>query len=85
MDAPQELVGRVLREILIDHFDTFELADILGNVLSFDEQEHYEVDDEDKWLELCEPVADDVQFALRELWKTVYRDYEPRKAARSVT
>lgn len=76
MDAPKDLVGRVLRDVLIDHLDTFDLADILGNVLTFDEQEQYGVDDDDKWLELSEAVADDVQIALRELWKTIYREFE---------
>lgn len=76
MDPPKELVGRVLRDVLIDHFDTFSLSDILGNVLTLDEQEQYGVDDDHRWLELCEPVADEVQFALRELWKTIYREFE---------
>lgn len=75
-EAPKELVGRVLRDVLLDHFDTFELADILGNVLTPEEQEDYEVDDDDKWLELCEPVADEVQFELRELWKKIHREFE---------
>lgn len=77
MEPPKDLVGRVLRHVLIDHFDTFELADVLGNVLTFDEQEQYGVDDDDKWLELSEAVSDDVLIALRELWKTVYREFEP--------
>lgn len=76
MEPPKELVGRVLREVLIYHFDTYDLTDILGNVLTPEEQEQYGVDDDDKWLELCEPVADDVQIALRELWKTIYREFE---------
>lgn len=77
MEAPKELVGRVLRDVLVDHFDTYDLADILGNVLTFEEQEQYGVDDDDKWLELSEAVGDDVQIALRELWKTIYREFEP--------
>lgn len=75
MDAPKELVGRVLQDVLLNHFDTYDLSDILGNVLTPEEQEEYEVDDDEKWLELCEPVADDVQLALRDLWRSVRREY----------
>jgi hypothetical protein len=75
MDAPKELVGRVLQDVLLDHFDTYDLADILGNVLDPSEVEEYQTDDDDKWLELSEAVGDDVRFALRELWKTVANNF----------
>jgi hypothetical protein len=75
MDAPKELVGRVLRDVLIDHFDTYDLADVLGNVLLPEESEQYQVDDDDKWEELSESVGYDVQVALRELWKSIANEF----------
>lgn len=76
MEAPKELVGRVLQDVLLYHFDTYDLADILGNVLTPEEVEEYQTDDDDKWEELAEAVGDDVRIALRELWKTIYREFE---------
>ena len=75
MDAPKALVGRVLQNVLLDHFDTYDLADILGNVLEPDEVDEYQTDDDEKWEELAEAVGDDVRFALRELWKTIAKEF----------
>jgi hypothetical protein len=45
-------------------------------VLSPEESEQYQVDDDDdKWEELSESVGYDVQVALRELWKSIANNF----------
>jgi hypothetical protein len=75
MEAPQALVGRVLQDVLLYHFDTYDLSDILGNVLEPSEVDEYQTDDDQRWEELSEAVGTEVSRALRELWKTIAHNF----------
>ena len=65
MIVESDMVREVIRYHLVESLGTFEVGDLMANIVDPDESDEY---DDSEWEELTERVADEVRCQLNSVW-----------------
>lgn len=68
MIVESDMVREVLRYHFLESLSTFEVSDLMGNLVDPDESDAYP---DDEWYELAERVANKVSNQLHSAWDTL--------------